>query len=561
MKRWLWAASFFALASAGPSRALSPDLAISQLTLRTWQTDQGLPQNSVRDLAQTPDGYLWIATQAGLARFDGVRFKVWRRSSGADLPHDQISSLAVDRDGSLWIGTLGGLAVYRGGRLESVTPRIEAAPAPDPGRWRIRSLAADDDGRLCVGTNGQGLLRMDSDGGWRHHGEPEGVPSLDFRAIEADGEGGCWGGSLGEGLMHVGPSGRRSVELPTRFVWSLHRSRRGLWIGTDSGVFRLDGDGVVREASFSGDLSRPRVGAILEDKDGNLWVGTQGGGLDRWNGERVESLHSPRGGSGPVIWSLFEDLEGQLWFGSLSGGLSRLEEGLFVSFGVREGLTSRQTHAVIEAPGGGLFVATNSGGVQHIRRDASVRAYTTADGLSSDTSWSLFVDADERLWIGTANRGLDRLDPDGTVAHFGRDDGLPSQRILAVLVDRRGRLWVGTELGATVFRETDGGDWSHIEHLDFVGFGSVALLLEGRGGRIWLAARDGLISYRDGESFQPASPTTGSLPEASIWSLAKGADNRLWIGTFGDGLGLLDGDVAARFGMDRGLPSDDVTAV
>ncbi|HET8646229.1 MAG TPA: two-component regulator propeller domain-containing protein, partial [Vicinamibacteria bacterium] len=297
-----------ALVCPPPAAALDPRKLLTQYGHDAWQVEDGLPQSNVKAIHQTRDGYLWLATEEGLARFDGVRFTVFDAASTPEMRVNAVNTLFEDEAGSLWIGTHGGgLLRYEGGRFT-------AYGVPDRPLLRVTGLAAGPPRGLWVGT-GLGLLRTDG-GPLALHPRSEELGVTGVIAMRTDRRGTLWMGTRTRGLVALsGDRIRRYTTaegLAADHVWSLAESARGgLWVGTDKGLDHLAEDGTVT-AVLAGEIVR----ALLEDRDGNLWVGTNDHGLKRLHAGRWLTLGTAEGLSAPSVVSLYEDREGSLWVGT-----------------------------------------------------------------------------------------------------------------------------------------------------------------------------------------------------------------------------------------------------
>ena len=371
---------------AGRAFALPPDRAITQLRHESWQTKDGLPQNSVDSMVQTRDGYLWLGTQEGLARFDGVRFTVFDRRGVPELGHNRILSLCEDRAGALWIGTEGGgLTRFFGGSFRTFRP-ADGLPSDI-----VTALAAAPEGGVFAGTPG-GVVRVADDG--IRPVKP--LEHTDAGALLVDARGVLWVGTHRSGLIAVGPGAPVTLApadgLPGDTVLALApASGGGVWVGGMRGWCRVDSGRV------SGVAAAPApVRALTEDRDGALWIGTDGGGLLRAAAGRVEHLGTRDGFPDDTVGALVEDREGNVWAGTQDGGLQRFSAGAFVPFGRPEGLGSDDLGG--RRRRGGRDLARDEGR----GRDPSRRA----PGLVLDPralghrSPALLRD-DGTLWVGT----------------------------------------------------------------------------------------------------------------------------------------------------------------
>lgn len=318
----------------------------------TWGTREGLPHNTINAMAQTPDGYLWIATWEGPARFNGRSFTVFDRADAIGLPDAGTRTLKVDREGVLRVGGVrGGLARHdaRGWQGER------------PVSGLVVSLHRDRRGRLWVGTEANGLIRIDPDGRrhtWTAPADlPGGVP-----AIVEDARGGLWFANTG-GLLHLEGEALRRVpadaglpELPVTAL-ALDPADR-LLVGTERGVYRQQADG--RFAPLDSGLAGVAVTQLLADADGSVWVGTVNSGLLRVGPLGVERLDVADGLPNSRVLSLLRDREDSLWVGT-NGGLLRLRDAPFSSHTTQRGLADDFVRSVLAHADGSLWVGTSKG--------------------------------------------------------------------------------------------------------------------------------------------------------------------------------------------------------
>ena len=516
---------FGALVVSG--RALEPDDGLAHFGRDAWDSDAGLPQNSVQVILQTHDGYFWLGTQEGLVRFDGVRFTVFDTRNTPELKDDWVQALAETRDGTLWIGTLSGLARRRAGKFESV------GEGTDLDRALVGSLVAARDGTLWVGSSaglgrmrdGKLVLLSEKDGFPRERvrslyedekgalwfGLPYGLArlaggELTVRtiqdgfpgtplAIDGDRAGGVWVGTA-RGLVHVEASGDRlyGVEdgLATTLARSILRDRGGaVWIGTGDGLYRfLDGK-FTRYASVNG-LSSDRILSLYEDKAGSLWVGTTDGGLNRLKSQRVVNYTRHEGLSDDKVWTVYEDRAGTVWAGTADGSLDRLRPGSTTFEHVaRVGST---VLSIAEDRAGALWVGTQGAGLVRFQGGRAKR-FTAMDGLPGNWVTSLCVDRRGVLWIGTVGNGVARYER-GVFRSYHVKDGLPSEQIFSIFEDRAGVLWIGT-FGGGLARMA-GDQITTFTTRDGLAHDIVISGYEDSEGNHWFATRGGLSRWRGG---------------------------------------------------------------
>lgn len=525
VNRILWLG---ALLVATNAFALDPSRALTQARLSVWTSESGLPQNTVDAIVQTRDGYLWMGTEEGLVRFDGVRFVVSDRQTSPALRSSFVSSLFEAPDGTLWIGTYGGgLARFRNGRIEEFHAELL-------GSDRIREMLATADGAVFIATAGGGLLRIDGEKVTRFTTR-NGLPTDRIWALEDDGAGGLWVATHGGGVVRWRGSKvhERLMGLPNEYARALLRDADGtLWIGTDGGGVAAWRDGAIVSTVTTRDgLPSNLIRSLQRDRDGSLWIGTDGG-LARWRGIRADTLGVLEGLPSPTIRALAEDREGSLWVGT-TGGVVRLSDTRFLSFTRKEGLPVDGMRAILEDRSGRIWVGTEGGGLCEVRA-TGVQCLTKSDGLPHDTVYTLAESGDGSLWIGTDGGGVVRL-RDGKVVETIA--GLPNDRVRALVESADGTLWVSTTAGVVHVRD---GNSSRVKELDDRQLRPLLQLPD----RSLLVGTDGAGLWRvngEGTHATQIASTGRGLKSDRVFSLvADAAGGGVWIGTSGGGLARLD---------------------
>ncbi len=548
------------LLACAAAHGLDPSRTAGQHAYRQWRIEEGLPQNTVRAIAQTPDDILWVATHAGLTRFDGVAFE---RIEGHEvLESSHVYALIVDDQGNLWIGTNGGgLLRWDGRHFE----HFESARYPDLPSDSILTLAADH-GRLWIGTEDGGVAAFEN-GAFESWGASEGVPTHAIHGLAPSGDGGCWLTSLGSGLFHIGPQGAVSSiteadGLPSNMARAVAVDSDGaLWVGGHFGLARRN-EGRWHHFTEMSPVLGDRVGTLNFDRDGNLWIGTLGRGVGRWNGRAFEALSQTAGRQLDIVWDLFEDFEGHIWIGTLGGGLVQLFDGPVLPIGEPEGLGARQAVAINQDVDGTLWIATRDAGFRRWREGRWLAPVTVDQGLSHNGAWSLDFGQDGSLWSAAFSPSLDHLGADGRATILTADDGLGSGRVLAVLADRYGDVWVSTSGG---LGRLHGGQVTNYTTDDGLVHNQTLCLTEppsgSTNGRIWVGTNGGFSVWSEEEGFRSFTKKDG-LRNDRIWSILPDARDGAWIGTFGGGLHRLRGGrIDLVLNVSHGLPSNDVTAL
>jgi PAS domain S-box-containing protein len=424
-----------------PVAALDTSWQISQYGHTAWRIQDGFFAGTPNAIAQTSDGYLWIGTQAGLMRFDGVRFVSWSPPEGKELPSSRINSLLGARDGSLWIGTTMGLARWRNGELTNYRDRTGSIMAiledRDGTIWIARAAVSDEKGPLCQVT----------DTALRCYGRDDGIALSYAVTLANDSVGNLWlaGGTkvsrwrTNSADTYVS-AGLNPDEIFNGVLALAAGPYGSLWVGL---VHAGNGGGLQQLAQgkwkpfvtpeFDG--RRLKVTALLVDRDSSLWIGTLNRGIYRIQGNNVDHFGNSDGLSGDAVTRLFQDREGNIWIAT-SSGIDNFHEVRVATFSTRQGLSADQVNAVLAS------------------RDGTV-------------------------WIG--NYGLDVL-RSGKINSIQPQNGLPGRAVTSLLEDRAGRLWVGVDKELSVYER---GKFRKISAPDRKPLGAVRAMAEDVDGSIW----------------------------------------------------------------------------
>ncbi len=545
-----------AAVAAGPVDAPAAGrLVEADLVHRSWSLEDGLPQSSVNDLVASADGFLWVATFGGLARFDGTSFRRVDLATSDGRVRLRVTRLEEDRRGRLWIATEDAGVGYL--EEERFVP-VEAI-----GAGFVTDLQEDAAGRIWVGLDTGGPVVVQADGTTVDR-PLAGVLEGRVNAFETTPDGALWIAGRAQ-LLRLGSDGgidRYGHEhgLPAGIqILSMSRSRRGgMWLATDGGgLLRFDGR-VVERYSVAEGLDGPNQWSVLEDRSGVVWMGSFRGGVFRLREGRPEVVVRAEGhGSGPVR-VLLEGPAGTLWIGTSLGGLHRLAPPLFeVLDRNRGGLPVDAVLAVAEDGDGVVWAGLNCGGIVGVV-DGEVRyRRLQPETRPGDCVWSLLAARDGSLWVGTWGGGVGRL-VDGRVERPLDAPGLADGGVVVALFqDSAGAIWIGTR-GEGAYRSTDG---ALVRFDTAAGLPSddVRCFAEDSSNRVWIGTTAGLARIAGG--------SVERLPEDLAWSGARvrallpDGEGRLWVGTYGAGLGVVRDDALRVIGTDRGLAEPVVSAI
>jgi signal transduction histidine kinase/ligand-binding sensor domain-containing protein len=484
---------FFTLS---PVAALDTSRQISQYGHTAWRIEEGVFAGAPNAMAQTTDGYIWIGTQAGVVRFDGVRFVPWRPPEGKELPSSRITSLLGARDGSLWIGTGAGLARWKNGILTNYSDATGS----------IMAILEDRAGAIWIGrylgeklSETNGPLCKVTDTGLRCYGRNDGLALPFAETLASDSLGNIWlAGALKVSHWPTNstrvymPPGLNPAEIFNGILALASRPDGSLWVGL---VHAGKGGGLQQLAQgvwkpfvtpeFDG--STLEVTRLLLDRDSSLWVGTLNRGIYRIQGNKVDHFRNSDGLSGDAVAGLFQDREGNIW-------------------------------------------VTTSRGIDKFN-DLRVASFSTRQGLSADQVNSVLASRDGTVWIGNYNLDVLRS---GKISSIQPRNGLPGQELTSLLEDRAGRLWVGVDQELWVYER---GKFGKIYSSDGNPLGTIRAMTEDVDGSIWAATNSNenrhrllrIQDYRIREDFSPSQ-----LPLAN--ALAPDPHSGVWLGLASGGL-------------------------
>lgn len=509
----------------------------AQYRLKDWTAENGLPQNVIRGIVQTPDGYLWIATLDGLARFDGVRFTVFNKSNTSGVTSNRFGSMVEDQNGDLWLGNeSGSLTRYHHGSFHTYGP-ADGLPANG-----VRGITSDPAGNLWILSEDSILkwneathefldvtpgnlrlqyspLRWDNAGFWGKddsglhifvQGRFESYPLPSWLSgnsiwdVGMDGSGTIWMEGF-EGQQGVIPTGKKDIERvdPSHPYAASYRSALG-----HSWTIHI-GPHLTRLLDFesSGQSATIPLTRFLEDKEGNLWVGTEGNGLYQLQEQSIEVYTRAQGLIDQDIYPIYQDRSGTIWIGAWQLGLSSFRDGRFTNYSTAEGLPGRLVSALGGDSDGNIWIATHGG--LAIARDGQIRK-------------------------------PDTLLPEHAVAQ-------------AIMQDRGGTMWFGTTNGLVAYRN---GPSRTLTVQDGLAGNDVKVIIESASGDLWIGGYGGLTRLHDGQ-FTHWTEHDG-LPSDNIRAIYEDHDGVIWIGSYDGGLGRFKDGKLTRYTERDGLFNNGV---
>jgi len=588
LPNWVLGMALLWVATTGTARAAMTNLVIGQ-----WDVQQGLPDSTVTSIAQTPDGYVWVGTYGGLARFDGAHFVTFDF-----LNHARIEDLYVDVTGTLWINT------FRGG-LCSLKDGVFQRELPDQALFDLHtSLASSTSNDIAFvsqfGTVFKHAL-ANANGDWESI-----VPPGDSRPVFqcVDARGNLWFLSRDHAVLRLvgqefkpladngGLGSKGAITLAadhTGTIWAGAENEIGRWNGnrfqvmtpTNGGesalvplvmlptrqgaIWVLDGDRLrkmagrqwVDEATewrgLLGTASGRAMGAH-EDHLGGIWFNSYGNGVFHITPDgRRERLTVQDGLRSDRIGAWLEGHDGGIWLGMDRGGLARLHPNKprFQTVGMAQGLTAWVAYTVCEDADGMIWIGTAGGGLCGWDGQR-ITSYVVGNNLAANFVFSVFPQPNGGLWLSA--EGEDLLDfRDGHIGKAAWD----VHGIKSILADKEGRLWLGTKAGVSCW--TDAGR-QVLEGTNSVSLPAVRALADGTRGAVWCGADDGTLYRCEGTKLE-GFRATDALAEKSIRALVADADGTVWAGTFGGGLLRFRDHKFTRYAKREGLPSEIVSQI
>jgi len=514
----------------------------------------GLPQTQVRAVHQDADGYIWVGTYGGAARYNGRDFVVFDTDDG--LASNTILSIHATADGRTWMGTTTGLCWIESGQL-----RFDCSKARQISGNAVQGILPTPDGGVWVATT-NGAHRVS------RQAPDEVIETLlsarNVVALDRDDDGTVWIGTrTGLFQLNAGESTPNPLELPPAagdIVLALQANGRVLWIGTETGLF-MERDGIVESASgLPDEWMQDNINAMTVGGSGDVWIATNQGVL-RHTRDGFDLLTESNGLMSNITYTVFADREGVVWIGN-DNGLTRYAPGPFVGYRRKHGLLHYFVRTMNEDDQGNLWLGSRSGAQRVPYRDGEWRfeestLITAANGLTDARVYSIEFTAPGEALLATGDGVVLWREDEGVVRRYSRKDGLPTDTSQALKKGPDGRVWIGTNLGVVVLQN---GKITPAPDKDLAN-AYVFRIQEDTRGNLWFGSQDrGLFRIADGKVTRLAE--SDGLTGKTIWDIAPDRDGGLWAGSNGDGLFHVRSDGSIRrYTVADGLVNDFVWQV
>lgn len=552
----LWVFFGMPVITSAAVSSTEPVPALDNYFKETLNTRNGLPHNTINALAQTPDGYLWLGTWEGVARYNGRDFRIFDRTPETGLPDVGIRTFHLDYNNSLWVaGSRGGLVRVTDGQWQPYEPLGVL----------INRVLLDKQQRLWIATEGQGLFMQNAAGERIHYSREDGLPSEQIHSLLEDAQGRIWVGTS-NGLVYLdgqlqihGMAAEEFNGVPVMAL--LLNANKELLVGTERGLFLS----VAPDLSPKTLLENVPVSALLFENERILWIGTVDRGLFRQYGNTTEQLDIRQGLPNNRVLALLLDNEKSLWVGT-NGGVFRLRDAPFSTFTTEQGLAGNYVRTVLSHTDGCMYIGSSRGLNRYC--DGKIDRIDLSEASIGQSVLSLAEGPEQRLWVGTYADGLIALQDGEIIQHYHAANGLPANEIRAVLPLSNGAIWVGTALGATLINEhglksfgkeeglpspfimalyknshdqvligTGAGvaiwDNGHISQLDFSEFDNAEYAFgfaeDHAAGVLWMATDRGILAYNLATAEMTMIGRKEGVPFDKLFQVVLDNEGYLWV--------------------------------
>lgn len=526
---------------------LSQNFEDSHFLIKHWGENSGLPQNTVNSMVQTRDGYIWLSTFGGLARFDGLTFTVFDVGNTPELKTNRFTKILEDSKGNLWIfpETEMGVICFSGNEATFFDSSL-GLPSDT-----VRTVLLDHNGGLWIGTD-QGLCRMESEK-VSVYTTSDGLDHNNIYFLFEDSSGKIWIGTQ-EGLNYWDNGNIECLSLrmpiPKERIWYIGENENNtIFFAFSDQVFTIEKDKLKIEFSIE---VTGYTNHVLRDKSGGFWFSTSNG-LQYWNDGSVKVFGRDTGLSGDYIKCILIDHEENVWVGTEGTGLNRMTRSNIDTFRSILGMPSESVVPICSDDEDGIWIGGNGEGLFHLA-DNRVQRWTRENGLSNFI-WSLLLDHSKILWVGTFGDGIFCLDQDNNIKKRFQDE-LISTVVFALYEDREGSIWIGTDKGLNRYHE---GHMEVFTEKDGLVDNNVKFITQDSQGVLWIGTTGGMSSFNNNR-FTNYSTTEG-LAHNYVRDIYEDEEGTFWIGTYGGGLCRLKKGSFFVFNRENGLYDNVVSRI
>ena len=510
---------FFTLAQTPKNGGLDPMKEFSQYSYDFWNIENGLPDNVVQEIVKTSEGYIWIATFDGLARYDGIKYDYFDRDNVPFLAGNQdILTLFEDLHKNLWIGTNGaGFLKYANGKFDTIAVTEQFS------RASITAFAQTGDGTIWVGSD-IGLGKIVS-GEFQTIENFPSLKNLKVTDLFVDSRDDLWITTEMAGLIKKSESYIKHFTtkhgLASNSIRTIYEdSKHNLWVGSDVGIMKIFEYEFVNVTKQYG-LATDNVNKFLEDDHGNIFIATDNGLLRFYDGV-FSSYDENQGLPNNIVTALMDDGEQGIWLGTFRGGVVRIKNGSFYNYGTEEGLCYNVVNTVFQ-DGQTYWIGTENG-ISRLN-DGEFQNYYFNQNTLQNTVKDFLKDRQGQLWAATYD-GLYKLDG-RWIKLYGLENGLSDNAVRCLLQDQEGRLWLGTSEGINIIDE---GDIEILDNDRGLLNSHILALMQEPGGNIWIGTNGGGLSLYQNGKISNFTEENGLLANV-VFNIYQDNKGILWLAT------------------------------
>lgn len=518
--------------------------------VRNWKVEHGLPQNSINKIIKSPDGFLWLATNDGLVRFDGVDFKIFKSSNLPGLTTNRITTICADKENGLWIGTEGGgLFYFHKGQLRNFYEEglyenqyVTQIINDSKNRTFITTPAADV--YLIENFNFKKMLLGENDS------------RLRASNLYEDSESNVWLiNARGLYLWKDEIDFVKVLDLDMTASPSLIEEKRGvLWASSVYGIHIINTKNIEKPFIIK-HIPISYVSTLSKDLKGRVWASVFDYGLLIFDNEKVFSFTDKQGLSYNRSYTIFHDEENNTWVGTQAGGLNLLTEKRINTFSKADGINTEVILPVFQDSRGRIWVGTNCGGVYY--SDGGKFIHLDDDKEFKDRCiWSIAEDSEGRIWFGTYNQGIYIFENGKTTISTILTD-LPSKVAFSIFKDSKDRMWIGTFEGVLVI---DGDNRTLYNKENGLLSNHITQIYEDSKNNFWVATNGGGVAKLINNKFETISTENG-LSHNHVRAIHEDEDGVFWFGTYGGGLNRYENGELITYSAESGLYDDVVSAI
>lgn len=507
--------------------------------VETFNSENGLPQNTIMKIFQTQDDFLWIATFNGLLRYDGIVLRLFNTLNTTGLPNNSIKNFVEDRNGVLWMATINGkLIKYYKGVFETINISDEEI---------VKDMCANENGDLVVGTENNKIFKL-IDGNFSPFVKLP-VDSIKLTKIKFN---------LLDSSLHIGTTSglyryknKQLVLIPQikeKIFQIKSSSDNNLWISTNSAIYRIK-DGIYTEYQLPEKLKEQGLFTdFLVENNENIWVATKSGLTHLIDGT-VSFYNTTSGLSSNNLSIVYEDREQNLWVGTSDAGVNKMTLKTFTSYSAKDGLLSDAVGAIIKTKDNSILITNFCQGITQYK---DIK-YSRFNKPEVGCVWSLLQDNENNSWIGTYGNWLYRY-KNGNYEHFPVNENAANNIVLSLFQDTEGVIWIGTDAGLYTFKN---GTFNSFGDNNMIG--TVKYITQDQRGSIWFCSKNGLGVIENGKV--KMYTTKNGLSHNDIRYAYEDKEGSIWIATYGGGINRFKDNKFFAFNQSKNFMDDFTSCI